>query len=842
MRKPVILKHIIFIGFVCLSTSLFSQNRINLNEGWKFRKANSNDQWLNASVPSTVHSDLLKNGAIPDPYKGCNHNDIEWIENASWEYSLDFNSGDINGKLKNPILVFEGLDTYADVYLNDTKILVANNMFRTWEVDLNGKITSGLNNLRIVFHPASNYIKKHKDLLDFTLPGGEWAYIRKAAYQFGWDFAPRMVTSGIWKPVYLIENDGIKLRDGLVITKSINQDTAFLKALFVVNSNNQSSASLSVVDTKTKKTLATQQVILSKGENRYNIEFPILNPQLWWPNGMGDQSFYSFNLVLNNESGEVQNLHNKVGIRTIKLINEKDLYGTSFYFEVNGTPIFAKGANIVPPHSFDISNSSQWVSLVKEAHEVNMNMLRVWGGGIYPPNEFYQACDSLGIMVWQDFMFACSMYPWDIEFIDNVRHEAKEQIQRLSRYPSLALLCGNNEIDEGWHNWGWQRELGDSITISEVWKGYDTLFHKVLPEAIYGLDSVIPYWPSSPQYGWGKEESIRHGDSHYWGVWWGEEPFETYKQKVPRFMSEYGFQSFPTLETIKQMGDGESLPDSTQISCHQKHPTGFETINNYLEKKGWEPKNLEQSIYLSQVHQALGYQMAIETHRMAAPRTMGSLYWQLNDCWPAISWSTIDFSGQWKASHYQVKHSYSPILVVPTIERNRLYVSLVNDSPEEVEGMLTIQVFDPNGKKLGIWKEYVTNITSTPRRVFRTELYEELEDEAKIPLMAHVQFAVDWYDSYHGFTTNFDLSEFQLDKLPTIKHRVVNERDKVYIEFTSNRPALYVEITNKDGDLKLSDNYFHLLPKVKYTVRVIEGNFDELIIKSLVDYVDKNKE
>jgi beta-mannosidase len=480
--------------------------------------------------------------------------------------------------------------------------------------------------------------------------------------------------------------------------------------------------------------------------------------------------------------------------------------------------------------------------LVEEAHQVNMNMLRVWGGGIYPPNEFFAACDNLGILVWQDFMFACSMYPWDNNFIENVTQEANEQIHRMRRYSSLALLCGNNEIEEGWHNWGWQHELADSLQIKQVWDGYNHLFHNVLPDLVNTHDSLIPYWPSSPQYGWGKEESLKHGDSHYWGVWWGKEPFDIFKEKVPRFMSEYGFQSYPTLETVKHFGNGEPLPDSSQVNCHQKHPTGFETINHYLEKKGWSPKNIEQNIYLSQVHQAMGYQMAIETHRMAAPRTMGTLYWQLNDCWPAISWSTIDFAEEWKASHYQVKRSYSPILVVPTIEKNRLYVSIVSDLPEETEGLLTIIVYDATGKKLGIWKDYVTKITSTPRRVFRTELYLETDEEVDIPLIAHTEFVVDWYDSYYGCTANFDCTDFQYIKVPKIKHRVIPERGNTYIELTTNKPAMFVEINNPEGNLKLSDNYFHLLPKVKYRVKVIEGDVENLLIKSLIDYLDKDEE
>ena len=407
----------------------------------------------------------------------------------------------------------------------------------------------------------------------------------------------------------------------------------------------------------------SEKITLQKGLNSYKTKLSVPDPKLWWPNGMGDQPLYQLDFQIES-SNSVDSQNVIFGIRQIELVQQKDSIGESFYFKINGKPFFAKGANYIPQDNFPSRvPDEKYIQTIQTALDANMNMLRVWGGGIYEKDIFYDLCDQKGILVWQDFMFACTMYPGDSAFIENVRQEAIYQVKRLRNHPSIALWCGNNEVDEGWHNWGWQKALNYSASDStEVWNNYLKIFEKILPEAVSLYSPYTPYIPSSPQNGWGRKESLTHGDAHYWGVWWGAEPFEIYEEKVGRFMSEYGFQGFPDLKTL----DSCLLPEdrnllSPALLNHQKHPRGMELIRTYMELEYKVPDEFEDYAYVSQLVQAYGIKKAIEAHRRAMPRCMGTLYWQLNDCWPVISWSSVDYYNRWKALHYFVRQAYQDV-------------------------------------------------------------------------------------------------------------------------------------------------------------------------------------
>jgi len=828
------IKYVVF--FILLSYSISAQNKISLNEGWEFRKSGTNDEWLNAKVPGSIYNDLFLHELIPHPFDSCNHQELEWIENTSWEYRLTFTKDKIVGNRKYDLaeLIFMGLDTHAELFLNNNHLLRANNMHRKWHTDVTQLLTEEENSLRIIFHPAKDYIQKQKNNLEFTLPGGEWAYIRKAAFQFGWDWTPRLVGCGIWQPVYLQLSTGILLKQGYISTQTIDSKQAKMHADFTIESQEVKNVTLKVINNSTGNQKVSRKVQLKEGQNNLGCDFMINQPELWYPNNLGEQNLYYFSMVLETPDGHQQQINQKVGIRSIELINEEDEYGTSFYFKVNGDDVFIKGANIIPPHSFIPNLDSAWIQLAIDAHCSHMNMLRVWGGGIYPPDAFYEACDSLGIMVWQDFMFACSMYPWNQDFIKNIRLEATEQVQRLRRFTSLVLWCGNNETDEGWHNWGWQHQVKNFPGgIEKIWGGYQKVFHDELKKVVKTHDPQRPYWSSSPQYGWGREKSMSHGDAHYWGVWWGKEPFEIFEQKVPRFMSEYGFQSFPSMHTIKSFASTKNLPDSSELYCHQKHPEGFKIIDLYMQREGFAPENIQEKIYLSQITQAIGYQKAIHAHRLATPKCMGTLYWQFNDSWPAISWSGIDFYGRWKAVQYQVKRSYKPILVVPSIHKEKIEVNLMTDLPHKVNGILKVMLLTPQGEKIEEWEKDTFLNARYPVKIFDM-FFTNYNPDTK-GLIVYAQFETNQKIKYSGLAVNQKWGKIALQH-PNIHWDIKKLNDEKYIEFSTQHPAFFVQIDNTKGDLKLSDNFFHLMPGETHKVKLIKGDLKNINIQSLVNY------
>ena len=431
---------------------------------------------------------------------------------------------------------------------------------------------------------------------------------------------------------------------------------------------------------------------------------------------MGEAYLYPFTIDVFQKNIVLAQKKLNIGLRTIELIQEKDAIGKSFYFKLNGIPVFMKGANYIPPDSFlPKANDAVYKKIVNNAVVANMNMLRVWGGGVYASDAFYDECDKNGILVWQDFMFACAMYPGDMSFLENVKQEVIDNVTRLQNHPCIALWCGNNENDEGWQNWGWQKQYNyTKDQETDIWKDYEKLFHELIPKTLDSLLSPTEnrYWSSSPSIGWGKKESLTQGDSHYWGVWWGMEPFEMYEKKVGRFMSEYGFQGMPSLETFKSVVNNEDLNlNSESIKNHQKHPTGYQTIQTYMERDYKVPSSFEDYSYVSQLLQADGMKTAIEAHRRAKPNCMGSLYWQLNDCWPVTSWSSIDYYGNWKAFHYQAKRSYENLLISITEDVDNYLIYIINDDLKTYTGKTDLNLLDFNGNLL--WEVHLVSDCSS---------------------------------------------------------------------------------------------------------------------------------
>jgi beta-mannosidase len=638
------------------------QFEYELISNWKFSQQGK-DAWKKATVPGVVHLDLFNNNMIEDPYWENNELKQRWIEEKNWVYVNHILFDPTIYNTDNIELVFEGLDTYATVLLNGDTVLIADNMFRSWTIDIKEKLIAGLNEIKVIFTSPVLHNKESVENYPYTLPSGNEkadiktkvsSFTRKAAYHFGWDWGPRFVTSGIWRPVKLKGWNNAKISSFQTTTISIESSNANMQTTLEVYADKP--GAYVVVFDSIKETYN-----LEKGTNNIAYNFTIKNPNLWWCNTMGEAFLYKHEIELFYNKKHTSSIGYKYGVRTIELINEKDSIGTSFYFKLNGKPVFMKGANYIPQDMFlPRVTRERYFNLIDQVKNANINMLRVWGGGIYEENLFYSLCDKKGILVWQDFMFAGSLYPSEPAFKENIKQEVIQNIKRLRFHPCIALWCGNNEIEVAWNNWGWQKQYGYSSQDStEIWNNYKSIFEEMIPNLVQEHTSTN-YTSSSPLSNWGTKENFNHSSMHYWGVWHGKEPFSNFTSNVGRFMVEYGFQSFPDMSTINKAMDDSSLNlTSTVMLNRQKSYIGNGLILEHIRKNFEEPKNFEDFVKLSQKTQALAMQIAIRSHMKKQPHCMGSLFWQLNDCWPGPSWSVIDYYGKEKQAYDIVKIEYS---------------------------------------------------------------------------------------------------------------------------------------------------------------------------------------
>ena len=696
----------------------------SLDQGWTLTGDTLSIN-MQVNVPSVVQQSLYENGLIPHPYLGTVENDLLWISDYPWDYSLHFDADkELIGK-ENVELIFEGIDTYANVRLNGQDLFFADNQFRTWKHEVKDLLKEKDNLLEVHFLRYDSTQLALYGQHQPRLPE-KYAVSRKAPYQHGWDWAPKYKNVGIWKPVKLVGWNEARLENAYIVTQTANAERAELMlhldlvsgweedleveitvgpSMFRLHSANTGSG-VSSSDSRfasLRGTKQSRQLNLSKGRQHTVLPISIDNPQIWWPNEMGEQPLYDFEVRLKKGNKVLDTKSFRSGIRTFEMVDEPDSIGRAFYFKVNGVPMYVKGANYVPEEMIETwIKPDNTLKLLKMAQEAHFNMLRVWGGGIYPSDDFFNICDSLGILVWEDFMYAGTMYPYDEAFLENARIEAEEQVKRLASHPSLALWCGGNEISEGYYNWGWQKSLNWSEEDDKTIKaGYDQLFETILPEAVSLYDGTRPYWPSSPSKGWGRPESLTEGDVHYWGVWWGEQPYEMYREKVGRFNSEYGYQSYPDYSTLQKIAQGEELSkDAEVIAAHQKHPRGTRQIDDFIQRyyPNVQPKDFEEYVHLSQLSQAYGMEVAIEAHRTAKPYNMGTLYWQLNDAWPVTSWSSIDYYGNPKVFQERLKTLYAPVLL--SLDQKDYGVFVTSDLLRDIDGTLTVSVCDLEGNCL----------------------------------------------------------------------------------------------------------------------------------------------
>ena len=790
----------------------FSERNLS-SEKWQFKNSKENS-WLIATIPGTVHLDLMNNKLIANPYKDENEKKVQWVENEDWDYQTVFKVSAKELQNQNADLVFHGLDTFSEIYLNGKLLKKTHNMFRTWEIPVKNDLKEGNNTLQIKFKSSVNEGKELAKKVPFTMPESPRSFVRKAQYQFGWDWGPRLVTAGIWKDVKLNFWN-------FAIIKNIKNTQAIFQNKAKINFEIEIDAQVSGIYYLKINNLSTM-VSLKKGNNKIEFPYEIENPKLWQPNGWGNANLYDFEIGLAKNQEYIQTKNLKIGLRTIELIQNKDEKGKSFYFKVNGHPMYAKGTNWIPSDSFTPRiTKEKYQKLIKDCKDANMNMIRVWGGGIYEDDEFYKACDENGILVWQDFMFAGSFYPSDEDFLNNVKEEVKDQVNRLQNHPSIALWCGNNEIDEAIINWGYQKQFKYSKEDSlQVWKDYKKIFHEAIPNALKeNLTSEKNiYWPTSPSIGWGHKESLSEGDSHYWGVWWGEFPFEIYNEKVPRFASEYGFQGMPSLEAVKSMfsGNPELNLENPTIKAHEKNARGFHIINEYMKRDYLVPNDFIKYNYVSQLLQARGMQIAIEAHRRAKPYNMGTLYWQLNDCWPVISWSSVDYLGNWKALHYQVKRSFEQQVILTEEMDGFLNFYAVNDELKKFEDIkVEIQVVDFNGKILNDLTtvqngKTLDEIAKIDHIEIKNLIKYSNKNEVFLKLVLKDKNKKIIAENTHFFAKPKDL---KLTK-PNIKIKKISPTE---IQISTDVMAKDVYLM---GETHFDDNFFDLLPKTSKKIKL----------------------
>lgn len=879
-----------FFRFARLPLALLAANiyglpqvqRHPLDHGWEFRQSSKVEgqgsparqavaptaapQWRPATVPGDIHLDLLNQKLIPDPFYGTNEAKLQWISSADWEYRTLVRLPSALVNKQHLELVFDGLDAYALVYLNERLILTANNQFRVWRVDVKPYVKSGDNELRVVF-PAQDKAAEATAKRDSWFPRNTVparSYLRKAAYEHGWDWGPTFVTSGIWRPVALEGWDTARVADFHVKQSDVSAEAAHLVAEVEIEAGADTTATIEVASNASGSNTseakasgstaarsssprsvvglksAAQNVTLHPGINLISLPIEVAKPQLWFPAGYGAQPLYSFAATV-RIGNHVEERTTRIGLRSLRLRRDVDQWGRSFEFVINGVPIFAKGADVIPSDSFaNRVTPEKYRAMLESARDANMNMVRLWGGGYYEDNTFYDLCDELGILVWHDFMFGNEWQPGTYNFKLNVEREAEDQLRRLRDHPAIVLWSGNNETEEAFH---WlDRDKLDPATRLQMWQDYLTLFHGVLARAVARFDPEVPYWPSSPSADLEQTSpDYQSGDDHIWDVWHGRVPFSTYEQHHARFVSEYGFQSFPELRTIESFTKPEDRTGilTEVMLAHQKNSEGNSLIHDYLLRDYPEPKDFASFLYVSQVLQAEGIKLGAEHLRRERPRTMGSIYWQLNDCWPVASWSSIDSLGRWKALQFYAKRFYAPVLVSPHVEAGALVVYVVSDRTDRRTGTLNVQHLRFDGKVLSSTTQQVDAPPLASTIASQVSLLTLSQESAGTLEQSFIVATLTVPGEPVSRSVTYLVPTKEVKLPPANIHAgVTKDGDGLIVTLRTDTLARSVRLFSPDDSAVFEDNYFDLLPGEARSVRVKTGvapeNFDSTLeVRSL---------
>lgn len=788
--------------------------KIDLAGTWTLQ--NQKNQWeVPAQIPGDTHSALLDAEKIQDPYWGSNELDVQWLNQEDWIYSRKFQVDETFLNSNSVFLNCERLDTITEIFINGTSIGITENMFTRYRFEVKSQLIVGENQINIHFKSAEKHAIALNETMPYTIPHNDHDVqsphrnlVRKPQCHGGWDWGCCLMVSGIYGDISLVSAPQGRI-DHVYCGQNHSAHQCELTVYCEVEASQAGESLLEV-------TLGNQQtsamVNLTEGFNQVSTTLVIENPELWWPAGYGDHPLYRLTVQV---AGDV--IQKQIGLRIIELISEEDEVGLSFKFRVNGVDIFCKGSNWIPADALPQRETRAVLDdLLSSAVEANMNMIRVWGGGQYESDDFYDLCDEKGLLIWQDFMFACAMYPAVPEFLKNVEQEAMYQVKRLRDHACLALWCGNNE-DVGALTWFEEtRNNRDRYLVD-----YDRLNEGVLGRVADQHDPTRTFWPSSPCGGRGDYSDAFHndnrGDMHYWGVWHEGKLFESFYEQVPRFCSEFGYQSFPSLETIKTYAPENQMNVTAPImEHHQRSPSGNSNIIEMFSRYFRMPEGFENFVYLSQVQQGVAIKTAVEYWRCCQPVCMGALFWQLNDNWPVASWASLNYGGKWKLLHYMAKRFYTPTMVTAIQKDNVVEVWAVNDRRESKTGDLMIEVYDFHGNRTQQIEKSVSVAAGQALRVDQFQQSELIETPSDGFLL--VTLTVDG----EVFRNELFFARYKAcDFLPAAIATEVEETapQQWTIRIKTDKPAFYLTFNVGGVSGEFDDNGFTLIPEEVKTIQ-----------------------
>lgn len=776
-----------------------------LNGKWQMKRVDESN-WIDAMVPGSVYSDLLASGKIEDPFYRGNEKYAWELSRYDYEYKKEFTVTKAMLFYDFLVLSCQGLDTLADIYLNGNLIAKTSNMHRAYEFNVKGLLVEGSNHIRIVFRSPLQYLERKKAVKPIWSNSGNtsFAYIRKAHYMFGWDWGPFLPDMGIWREISIEGWSGQRLED-IYITQNHEPGKVTLDVRIRLDKSIEALSDLTLTVHSPSGARYQKKMTTRKTEEHLFLE--INEPLLWWPNGYGKQHLYTVEVILSGDECIPDDKIFRIGLRELTVNQKADEWGRSFTLCINGIEIFAMGANYIPQDSI-LSRCSREKTekLISSCVQANFNCIRVWGGGFYPEDYFFDLCDEYGLIVWQDLMFACGVYDFFGTFKDEVINEVSQNMKRIRHHASLGLWCGNNEMELGWFEW----DLNESSDRKDY---YIEQFEVVLPQMARETDPNTFYWLASPSSygGFNNPNDENYGDMHDWTVWHQREPFTEYRKRFPRFMSEFGLQSFPCLKTIESF----TLPEDRNIFSyvmeqHQKSDTGNEKILYYISQYFKYPKDFDSLLYVSQLIQAEGIRYGVEHWRRNRGRCMGAVYWQLNDCWPVASWSGIDSFGRWKALHYAAKRFFSPILVSACEEGTRISLHVTNETRANLSASLKWKLMD----------SYSLVILQSEKQVeicpLSSSVCEELDfgdiidtDPKKQNHYLEFSLVIEGQAVSSGTALFVPAKHFNFVS-PSLNTEVTEEYDRFIIEVKSEAFAKYIELSMECADGIFSDNFFDL--------------------------------
>lgn len=827
---------------------------INLNGTWVLADGEKNPL-CQIQVPGTVLSGLLNAGKIEDPFYRTNE---EQTRELFWNDYIFERSFTVEKKLLKEdqiLLICEGLDTLTDIYINDQPVANTDNMHRTWKFSVKEYLNEGENKIRIVFRSVLQFIEnytyaEHKEI--HYIPSGGMKgnqLLRKAHSMFGWDWGPQTIDAGIFRDIYLEGFSHPRIED--VVFHQVHQDNAVTVTAEVQlrsknwGSENCCSHIFSTTNNPTDKfenytvniefngpECTQEQTLTVNSDGKLSFSFDITNPHLWWPNGYGEQPLYNICVKLLEKDGDtLETVNKRIGLRTLTISQEKDQWGSEFAFCINGLKIFTRGGNYIPEDCLytRISHETQKY-LLESCKRANFNCVRVWGGGYYPSDYFYDLCDEMGLIVWQDLMYACNVYNVTKTFSESCRQETLDNVKRLRHHASLGLWCGNNEIESAWDHWQ------DFQTETPYLRAdYIKLFEDILPDAVREADQDTFYWRSSPSSGgcFDNPDDENRGDTHYWDVWHGQKPFTDYQKYYFRFCSEFGFQSFPCMKTVESFTEEKDRNIFSRVmENHQKNDAANGKILYYLSENFQYPQDLNHLLYVSQILQGMAMKYGVDHWRRNRGRCMGTLYWQVNDNWPVASWSSIDYFGRWKALHYMAKKFYAPLAVSMRRDGEIFKAYLENETGQAQECTVTISVKNMKCEVLDSVQETGTTASFRSEELIQIDVskWKKQEDHVFVETVLKLSDGTVLTDTetlvpykYVGLET------------PAISTTVEEQEDAYLIKVKTDCFVPFLSLDFKDADAILEDNFFHITDTEEKIIRVSKKDIRNGSFKNVQD-------